>query len=131
MTLAHFSSVSTNFLTFEPTYQKFLASVNVVQGYVSCVSRYQSAVEELEEMLFCSRHQLPHCLPCSMKSNSRLKSPADIFSVLLHGHVLPFLESIILFCVSARTRSCTYIDILMESSRFPELRCLEQLKKKR
>ena len=58
MTRVHFSSVSTNFLTFdfdfdfEPTCPEFPATVNVVQGYVSCVSRDQPALEELEK--FCS-----------------------------------------------------------------------------
>ena len=83
MTHTHFSSDSKNILIFESTCQELTATVNVVQGYISCVSRDQSTVGELEKMLFSSRHRLLHRLISSSKSNSRLNSSCNIFSVLL------------------------------------------------
>ena len=60
-------------------------TTDVVQGQVSHVVKDQSAVEELEKILFSSTHLSLHVhrLTSSSKSNSRLNRSYDIFSVLL------------------------------------------------
>ena len=64
-------------LPFKPTHQEILATVNIMQAYSS---RDQSDVEELEKMLFSSRHRLQHRLTNLSKSNCGLNGSCHIFS---------------------------------------------------
>ena len=109
--------------------QEFPAPVNVVQVTVSCVSKDQSTLEELEKMLFSSRHRLLHCLINLSKSNGRLNRSCGIFSVPLSRSCSTFSLRTYLFIFGFSKNACIYV--MTECSKFVELQCLEQLKKKK
>ena len=92
MNCMRFSSASMTFLRLSQF--EFLATVDIMQRYVSCVSsdaRDQSAVKVLEKMLFSSRHQLLHRLTTKDVMADRTVL-VIYFQFPSHGHVLPFLE---------------------------------------